>query len=378
MKDFNLSIPTRIYYGREIFKDSLYKEKELLNCNVLVVTTGYALDKLGYVKQLTEVLKDITKETFVFYDIDANPKVEQVENAVKYGVEHDCKVVIGFGGGSSMDAAKAAAVGIGCKKPLNDFMFNGEVPSELTLPIIAIPTTAGTGSELSRGAILTSIERKIKTGIRGEHICPSVAIVDSYFTEQIPEKITIDTGFDVFAHAIESYVSRKSTAFSEMLSLEAIKTVVCNLPILKTDLHNQEARKNMSYASMIMGINLANVGTALPHRMQYPIGARTDTSHGIGLFALYPVWLKYEYKYNAKKIDVIAKLISEYQGLHSTSSVECITKFLFLLQNKTTLADLGVKDGYISEMISDVSGNITADPASDEVDIIRKIYCESL
>lgn len=381
MQNFDFIIPTRIYFGRKILKDSLRKERTLLSGNLLIVTTGRSLIKIGYIRELMECLSEvIPNSTFTLFDeVDANPKVWQVEKAVRLGIEKHVRVIIGFGGGSAIDAAKAVAVGIGGGKPIDSFLFDGAIPPDTTLPVIAIPTTAGTGTELSKGAILTSTERTIKTGLRGENLCPKIAIVDSYFTEKIPERITIDTGFDVFAHALESFVSKKANPFSEMLSLEAIKIVIKNLPSLKKNLANTEARNRMSYASMIMGMNLASVGTALPHRLQYPIGARTDTSHGQGLMALYPSWLKYEYKYSKEKLDEVAKIIINDNEVNNKKldSIKVICCFIKNLGFQQNLKELGLMADEVSVLEKDITGNVSNDPVFQEQDIIQKIYKES-
>ena len=299
MKSFELNIRTRVYFGKNITFEALKKERTLLSGNVIIITTGRSLNTLGYVEKLkNDILSLGSSEVITFENISPNPKLSEIKTAIELGKINKVNVVIGFGGGSAIDAAKAAAAGIGYNGDIEDFLFERNQPEIETLPIIAIPTTAGTGSELSKGAIISSAEHKIKKGIRGDVLLPSVAIVDTEYTYSVPKQVTMETGFDVLAHAVESYVSVKSNRFSEMLSREAIHIVGECVNNLREDLQNKAARDKRCYASMIMGINLANIGTCLPHRMQYPIGAITDTSHAAGLAALYPSWIMYEYDYN--------------------------------------------------------------------------------
>ena len=244
--------------------------------------------------------------------------------------------------------------------------------------MIAIPTTAGTGSELSRGAIISSPEHGIKKGIRGEHIAPRVAIVDPYFTYQIPYRVTMETGFDVLAHAIESYVSKKATLFSEMISRQCIKMAGRALQDLCVSLEDKKARASISYASMLAGINLANVGNALPHRLQYPVGAATDTSHAAGLLALYPAWLRHEYDYVPEKINRVINLLTGKEVHAKEEAMQAFGGYIARLGVRKSLQELGISPGQEKALAQRVTGNIESDRASKEKDIMEKIYHEAM
>ena len=380
MLDFNINLKTKIYFGTDIVKKALDAEQENIYGTVLIVTTGKSLIRHGYVDNLRDILKNNPNinKVLIYDNISGNPKLSQVKEAVQMGKQSDVKIVIGFGGGSAIDAAKAVAVGIGTKNDIEDYLFKGRVPEKQTLPIIAIPTTSGTGSELSKGAIITSDKEKIKTGIRGENIIPQIAIVDALYTLTVPVKISMETGFDVLAHAIESYVSVKSNIFSEMLSEKAIKIVGKYLSIIKENPDNIYARKQLSYASMIMGINLANVGTCLPHRMQYPIGGITDTSHAAGLAALYPSWVYHEYSVNDEKINNIF----EYMGLKSVRSAEEAKKqikdYLQSIGLNYNLTQMKINHSDVEMLCDKVTGNIKNDKLADIQNIVNTIFSESI
>jgi alcohol dehydrogenase class IV len=376
MLPFELSIPTRIHFGMGICALALQKEAELLQGEILLVTTGRSLERLGYVQIVYKELEKIAGKghVTVFDGISANPKLEEVKKGIVAGRNFAADVIVGFGGGSAMDAAKAIAVGTGTKIPIEEFLFEDKLPTTATLPIIAIPTTAGTGSELSQGAIITCQKRNVKTGIRGKEILPEVAIVDAAFTLKIPFAITMETGFDVFAHAVESYISKKATSFSEMLSLESIRLVIEALPVLRSNLQDKAAREKMSYASMLMGINLAQVGTALPHRMQYPVGAHTDTSHAAGLLALYPAWVSCAYPYCAEKFNKVAAILSNEKCLGKETAVYCFGQFIKELGVRKNLLDLGLAKEEIFQLSGEVTGNINNDSAAQKPGIMDEIY----
>lgn len=380
MQNFSLNIKTRIYFGTNIIDDALAKEETSISGKIMIITTGKSLERYGYIKKLKILLKcnSRVEEVYIYDNISNNPKLVEVKAAISIGKHNNVDMVVGFGGGSAIDAAKAVAVGIATDNDIEKYLFEGMIPGKETLPIIAIPTTAGTGSELSKGAIISSLEDEIKTGIRGENILPEIAIVDAFYTLTVPEKISMETGFDVLAHAIESYVSVKSNMFSEMLSEKAIKIIAECLPVIKSDPRNIKSREKICYASMIMGLNLANVGTCLPHRIQYSIGAITDTSHAAGLIALYPSWLSHEYKVNSDKINHILKLMELEYADNEDKAKKGFERFMQSVNLDYNLAGLGIEKNELQMLCNKVTGNIRNDKLADEKDIIYTILEESM
>lgn len=380
MEGFTLEIPTTIYFGNNNVEEALKKESTYLAGTIMVVTTGRSLVRFGYVNDLKRILDNLplVEETLVFDDISANPKLEEIQDAVQWGIEKQVKAVIGFGGGSAIDAAKAVAVGVGTTERLERFLLEGIEPSDQTLPVIAIPTTAGTGSELSKGAILSSLIYQMKGGIRGTAILPKAAIVNPVYTWTVPVGITMETGFDALAHAIESYVAVKANYWSEMISEKVIKTVGENLLLLMNNLDDHQAREAMCYASMIAGINLANVGTCLPHRMQYAIGAKTDTSHGAGIAAVYPSWIQRQYGVNENKVKNIIYWLTGRKIENGIEARKEMIRFMEKTDTIKTLSDLGIKKEDIPELIEKVTGNLNNDKLSLQKDIISGIYYDSI
>lgn len=376
MKAYQLNIPTKVYFGRDILKEVINGQQELIKGTVLIVTTGRSLIRLGHLERFKGMISDLphVRKIVIFDEISANPRLSEIEKGTKLGKQESVDMVIGFGGGSAIDAAKAIAVGIGHNERIGEFFYNHKEPTGRTLPIVAIPTTSGTGSELSKAAILTDNEQKIKGGIRGTALYPRLAIVDSQLTETVPFKITMETGFDVLAHAIESYISKAATPYTEMQSEYAIQIVGKYLPRLAHNLEDAEAREKMSFASMIMGINLGNASTCLPHRLQYPVGAHTDTSHGQGLAALFPAWMHYEYKYSGDKLKKVMKLLAGADCRNEADMAEVMNRFISDLRLPLSLREIGITESMIGQMTDEVTGNIQNDPASQEKGIIKEIY----
>lgn len=382
MQKFDFILETQIHFGTGILEEALNREQNLIRGNILIVTTGRSLIRHGYIDRLTGCIQRLGNvgKIEIFDRISANPKLEDVMGAIELGKQINADIVIGFGGGSAIDAAKAAAVGIpnvSTLDQLEEYLLKGKEPEDNTLPIIAIPTTAGTGSELSKGAILLSERHHIKTGIRGKNILPKVAIIDAAFTHTVPKKISMETGFDALSHAIESYVAVKADVLSETLSEKAVKLAGKNLRRLCNDLNDAAAREEMCFASMIMGINLANIGTCLPHRIQYPIGVRTGTSHGAGLIALYPVWMKQEFEVNRDKVNYILSWLGLEQAKDGQEVKEQMQIFEKELGIEYSLSSLGIKREEIEELACQVSGNLTNDRLGQKESILLKIMRES-
>lgn len=376
---FGLRIPTRIYFGCGILEEALKKEARDLTGVIMIVAANSARKSgtlnrvVGYLRELPEIDDVVT-----FTEVTANPKVNEVNDGIKIAVSNHVGAVIGLGGGSAIDAAKAIAAGAGAGEPIDRYVFEGAVPGEKTLPIIAIPTTAGTGSELSKSGIISCLEKQVKTGVRGERLYPCAAIVDPELTYTVPRKITMETGFDVIAHAAESYISTASNYFTQALSEQAIMIASSSLRRLSADIEDKQAREEMSYASMIMGINLGNASTVLPHRMQYPIGALTDTGHGIGLAALYPAWAELTYEYSSNKFRRIGELLSGHSCNGREDVLKALYEFMEMTCGRPKLKSFGFRKSDAERLSSLVTGNIGLDPAGGAEMIVFRIYERAL
>lgn len=376
MQPYRITVPTKVYFGRNIWQEAIRTQEHLLQGNVMIVTTGRSLCRLGYVEDLRQELLQCryTANVILFDKISANPKLSEIREGILLGRREKADIVIGFGGGSAMDAAKAIAVGVKSEDDIEAYFYRGKEPGEGTLPIIAMPTTAGTGSELSKAAILTDEVQVVKNGIRGEALYPVAAIVDSCFTESVPMRVTMETGFDVVAHAVESYLSKAASPYTRMQSETAVRIAGECLPRLGSCLEDTEARGQMSFASMLMGINLGNASTCLPHRLQYPLGAHTDTSHGAGLAALFTAWIQCEYRHEPVKIERMAELLTGQRVKGGEECVGTFYQFIKTLGLPVSLSEMGIPKQQLSGMADEVSGNIGNDPASQEEGIILRLY----
>ena len=259
---------------------------QILELHHPLIVTDPFLRKLGLARLLSESLSAWGRPR-IFSETVPDPTVAVVKAGVQFlkNGEHDC--VIGLGGGSSIDTAKAIAVLAARGGQMRDYKAPHD-QNESGLPIIAIPSTAGTGSEATRYTIVTDEETGEKMLCIGLAYLPIAALVDFELTLTKPSRLTADTGVDSLTHAIEAYVSRRASAFTDSFALTAMRAIWMNLPIAYFEPHNRAAREAMMLAATQAGIAFSNSSVALVHGMSRPIGAKFHVPHGMSNAMLLP------------------------------------------------------------------------------------------
>lgn len=380
MYSFSYSCPTKVVFGVNKIKtivDHLHKSHK----NVLIASSRTAAVKSGALEKIRNSLSQNKTNIFYKNTISPNPKLTEVDYLSGYCQSKNITALIAVGGGSVIDAAKAVSLAVPskltCKKILKHDL---NLISPLFL--IAVPTTAGTGSEVSKGAIVSDLESKWKGGIRGENVFPKVALLDPLLTMSLPRNVTLETGFDIITHAFESLISKAASPITRMQSISALEIAVPALALAAEGELTLEVRSDLMYASLLAGYNLANSSTCLPHRLQYPLGANTDSIHARGLAAIYPAWFKLTYEYSPNEFNFIGNLINKVLGINSIvineeSSTSAITALLSKLDMAHKLRDFGVKLNQCEQFTSEVDGNLGLDPGCTKLETINKIYKES-
>ena len=241
-----------------------------------------------------------------------NPTTAQVAEAAKAGRQAGCDVVVGIGGGSSMDTAKAAAIEMTHPLPCFSYAyFQPQQPTSATHPVVLVTTTSGTGSHVSKCSVVTHAERGIKTGIVSDFIFAREAIVDPTLMVSVPSKVTASTGFDVFTHAFESYVNVGANPFIDAQAIEAIGILAEALPLAVKNGKDLDARMRMAVADTLAGTSIANVGTTLPHSLGQPIsGHFPNVSHGGSLAMVYPSFMAFSWKGSVAKFARVARILN--------------------------------------------------------------------
>ncbi|WP_415973815.1 iron-containing alcohol dehydrogenase [Rhodococcus sp. 077-4] len=252
----------------------------------LLVTDSFMVGN-GAADRLAKIIEAAAKQVSVFSDTVPDPTTDSLQAGLAAVTAHSADAIIGFGGGSPMDTAKALAVLSERGGVMRDFI-SPNVYSGPALPIVAIPTTAGSGSEATQFTIITDVAADEKMLCPGLSFLPIASIVDSELTVSMPARLTADTGVDALTHAIEAYVSKRANPISDGLALSAMKTVGTYLVRAYRDGSDREAREQMMHASTQAGMAFSNASVCLVHGMSRPIGAHFHVAHGLSNAMLLP------------------------------------------------------------------------------------------
>ena len=249
-----------------------------LGKKAMIVTDNVMID-LGNCKKVEEALKSQGIEYTIYSEIAGEPTDVMIENGLALYHAEACDFLVALGGGSPIDSMKAIGSLVKNGGNITDYM--GKVIDVEMPPMVAIPTTAGTGSEATQFTIITDTKKDIKMLLKGKVLIPTLAIIDPQFTMTAPPKITAATGLDALCHAVEAYTSRKAQTLSDTFAISAVKRIFKYLPIAFKDGKNEEARVQMSVAALEAGIAFNNASVTLIHGMSRPIGAIFHVAHGL-------------------------------------------------------------------------------------------------
>ncbi len=269
-----------------------------------------ALSAAGMEEKITAAVSSAGVAFTLFQDFVQEPEPVQADAAAALARETGCDLVIGVGGGSAMDLAKAAAVLATNEGKAKDYVGVELVP-KAGLPMIMVPTTAGTGSEVTWTAVFTRRAEKAKGGINSPYLYPDLALLDPELTVSVPPEVTASTGMDALCHAIESYTSVKANPMSDMVALQAIGLISEYLPIAVADGRNMEARENMMMGSLLAGLGLANAGVTAVHALSYPLGAIYGVPHGLANALLLPHVMAFNCLGSPDKFVDVAEVMGE-------------------------------------------------------------------
>jgi len=282
---FDFATANRILFGEGVLEQVGSLAAEL--GRYALVVSGY---KSVDIDRLAALLKD-SGLGCVRFPVSGEPTVQVVEEAVKTAREAGCDLVIGFGGGSAIDTAKAAAALItNPGNPLDylEVVGKNQPLTERPAPFIAIPTTAGTGSEVTRNAVLAVPEKQVKVSLRSPMMLARIALIDPELTYSLPPAVTASTGMDALAQVIEPYVSKRANAFTDLYCREGIRRAARSLRRAYQDGQDRAAREDMSFASLMGGLALANAGLGAAHGFAGPIGGMFNAPHGAICACLLP------------------------------------------------------------------------------------------
>ncbi len=276
---------------------------------ILLVTDRFMAQN-QLVDRVTVHLERSGIEYDVFTGVEPNPTEENAEDCHKALIAGKFDAVVGYGGGSSMDVAKAGAILVTNPPPVKQYLGLGKVPKR-GIPIVAIPTTSGTGSEVTNISILRDVQANTKGGIVSPFIIPDVAIVDPMLTLSLPPRLTASTGMDALCHAVEGYTSLKATPVTDIFHREAIRRVAQSLRTAVNRGDDVNARYNMSLAAALAGTGLVTSSATAGHAMSYAIEANFTVPHGDVCAALLPSLARFNARAEMDKFKEIAVLMGE-------------------------------------------------------------------
>ena len=350
---FTVTQPTQIQFGAGSIAELAKTVKSFNGSNVfLVVDPG--LVEAGLISPITAALKK-AKIPFTVYDnIDPEPGLKLADQGKKIAKKAGCDCVVGVGGGSAMDVAKAIAILLTNGGKAVDYLGLGLIKKP-GVPKIMVPTSSGTGAEVTFTAVFINEKTGSKGGMNGDPLYPDAAILDPELTLSLPPHVTAFTGIDALTHALEAYTSTQAHAISEMYSLEAISLIADNLPAAYANGDNLEARSAMLMGSLLGGKALATAGVGLVHAMAYPMGGMFGIPHGLANAVLLPYVVEYNLIGNMEKFAVLAEILGQNtDDLTLRESANLCVDALFTLNDEVgipaTLKDLDIPFNSIPEM----------------------------
>ena len=376
-------IPTKILMGEGITSE-IGVEARAFGASRILVVTDRGIRQAGGLEKVTDSLKNAGLAVSIFDEVVPDPTVTLVQRGATLFREMGCDLIISVGGGSSIDAGKGISVmatndGSICEFEGVDKFKNSPVP------MFAVPTTAGTGSEVTFGAVLTDTSRNYKFLVYGSRLAPRVAFLDPIMVVTAPSSVMVYTGMDALTHAIESYISLRATPQTEALAIHAIRLISANLRQAIANSQNLKAVGNMLLAANLAGIAFGNSRLGIVHAMALPLGAFFHIPHGIANTILLPHGLEFNLIAAPQKYVEIATAMGEpLVGLSrmeaANKSIEAVRKLAGNIGAPDSLKSVGVSEDKIPQMAEDAmkSSHIPANPRKITKEDVRQLYREAL
>ena len=350
MNKFNFSVPPRIKYGPGITAAIGSEVASLLKGTKpkVMIVTDSGVVRAGLLDGIKKSLADSGIEHFVFDEIEPNPHDTTVYKGAEKFKNQKANILVAVGGGSVMDGAKSIGVIVTHGGTVDQYDGLNLVPGPIT-PLIAVPTTAGTGSEVTMFSIITNTKAHYKMGVADLKVIPAVALVDPEMTYSLPRNGTIGTGLDALTHAIEAYTCNVANPVSDALALKAIRLIFEHLPGAAKNGKDAEARNGMMLGSLIAGLAFGNADVTSVHCLSESIGGLYDAPHGMVNGILLPYVMAYNLKATPKRFTEIASAIGrETVPEAAVDAVVELEKSLAI----PTLADYGVKEADFAKLAS--------------------------
>ena len=378
MKDFTFNVPQDIIFG----KGSLKRLPELLEksgSKKMLLISGPVLKKIGMVEKVEEIVKASGIEVEVFTDVEANPSVATVDKATEAYKKAGATSIVAFGGGSPMDVAKAVGVLAKYGGEIGDYEGAHKVPGPI-VPIIAIPTTAGTGSEVTAFSVITDEARNYKLTVFSYELIPSYALLDPELVMTSPASVAAACGVDALIHAWEAYTSRDASPFSDAMAEKAMELIGANLRRFVANRHDEKAACAMMVGSNFAGIAFAWARLGNIHALSHPVSGFFGVAHGVANSVLMPAVMEYNALADIGRYEKIYNYVSvdkePVKDFKPQMLVDLVTELNKELGIPENLRAVGVTEDKIHAMAVDAmkSGNIPANPRETTLDDVIALY----
>lgn len=357
LESYSFSVNQDITFGIGSIKQIPDKVKALKGTKALVVSDP-GLVEAGILKKVTDILEEASIPYVVFTDVEPDPGCWVVHACRDLMVEEKCDVVVTVGGGSAMDTAKSAALCGYSGNRIHEYWGYYKPVNNETVPVIAIPTTAGTGSEVTRNTVITD-EHKYKMVILNDKLLPAVAILDPELITSLPVSVAAATGMDALIHAVETYLSDIASPFTEAVAEKAIKIIGGALPRFVANRKDMEAASDMLIGSTLAGITLSLCLPNQAHALSHPLTGFYHIPHGLANAMLFPTTMKYNALADNGKYKVIYNLLRTGAGQQYVEDFETdmLIDYLKKLNERLglpkNLSEMGVGEEYLEDMLID-------------------------
>lgn len=382
MEEFSFSVPQNIVAGRKTI-EKLPEIAAKLGGKKAFIISGPHLNKIGAVAACEALLKKAGIESAAFTDCEGNPSVETVEKATAMFQKSGADFIVAYGGGSPMDVAKAVGVVAKYGGSITDYEGADKVPGDI-IPLIAIPTTAGTGSEVTAFSVITDHSRQYKLTVFSYKILPTYAILDADLITTVPAGVAAACGMDALIHALEAYISTAASPFSDAMAEKAMELIGGHIRRYVANRGDLEAAQAMLVGSLFAGIAFSFARLGNVHAMSHPVSAHFNVAHGVANAILLPTIVDYNALADHGKYRKIYNYIAEIplgkDEFESFMLADEIRDLNDILGIPATLGEVGVKAEAIPAMAADAmkSGNIAVNPRSSRLEDIEMLYRKAM
>ena len=382
MEEFSFSVPQNIVAGRKTI-EKLPEIAAKLGGKKAFIISGPHLNKIGAVAACEALLKKAGIESAAFTDCEGNPSVETVEKATAMFQKSGADFIVAYGGGSPMDVAKAVGVVAKYGGSITDYEGAHKIPGDI-IPLIAIPTTAGTGSEVTAFSVITDHSRQYKLTVFSYKILPTYAILDADLITTVPAGVAAACGMDALIHALEAYISTAASPFSDAMAEKAMELIGGHIRRYVANRGDLEAAQAMLVGSLFAGFAFSFARLGNVHAMSHPVSAHFNVAHGVANAILLPTIVDYNALADHGKYRKIYNYIAEISlgedEFESFMLADEIRDLNDILGIPATLGEVGVKAETIPAMAADAmkSGNIAVNPRSSRLEDIEMLYRKAM